>query len=218
MTRRIKVGVLISGTGTNLQALIDACQSPNYPAEIVVVISNNANAMGIQRAQESGIKAKIVEHENYTTREEFDSQLSVILSKEKCELICLAGFMRILSEDFVNRWGNRILNIHPSLLPSFPGTKTHERALEAGVKISGCTLHFVTAALDAGPIIGQVAVPVFDSDSPHDLANRVLAEEHKLYSLGLKLVANKLLNKGGIRIGSTKRLQNGSLLNFSTEI
>ena len=218
MTRRIKVGVLISGTGTNLQALIDACQSPNYPAEIVVVISNNANAMGIQRAQESAIRAKIVQHENYATREEFDSQLSVILSKAKCELICLAGFMRILSEDFVNRWGNRILNIHPSLLPSFPGTKTHERALEAGVKISGCTLHFVTAALDTGPIIGQVAVPVFDSDSPHDLANRVLAAEHKLYSLGLKLVANKLLNKGGIRIGSTKRLQNGSLLNFSTEI
>ena len=218
MTRRIKVGVLISGTGTNLQALIDACQSPNYPAEIVVVISNNANAMGIQRAQESAIRAKIVQHENYATREEFDSQLSVILSKAKCELICLAGFMRILSEDFVNRWGNRILNIHPSLLPSFPGTKTHERALEAGVKISGCTLHFVTAALDTGPIIGQVAVPVFDSDSPHDLANRVLAAEHKLYSLGLKLVANKLLNKGGIKIGSTKKLQNDSLLNFSTEI
>ena len=174
--------------------------------------------MGIQRAQESDITAKIVEHENYTTREEFDSQLSVILSKEKCELICLAGFMRILSEDFVNRWGNRILNIHPSLLPSFPGTKTHERALEAGVKISGCTLHFVTAALDSGPLIGQAAVPVFDSDSPHDLANRVLAEEHKLYSSGVKLVANKLLNKGGIAIGSTKKLQNASLLNFSTEI
>ena len=182
MTRRIKVVVLISGTGTNLQALIDACQSPNYTAEIVVVISNNANAMGIQRAQESDISTKIVQHENYATREEFDSQLSVILSKAKCELICLAGFMRILSEDFVNKWGNRILNIHPSLLPSFPGTKTHERALEAGVKISGCTLHFVTAALDTGPIIGQVAVPVFDSDSPHDLENRVLAEEHKLYS------------------------------------
>ena len=218
MTRRIKVGVLISGTGTNLQALIDACEAPNYPAEIVVVISNNANAMGIQRAQESAIRAKIVQHENYATREEFDSQLSVILSKAKCELICLAGFMRILSEGFVNRWGNRILNIHPSLLPSFPGTKTHERALEAGVKISGCTLHFVTAALDSGPIIGQAAVPVFDSDSPHDLANRVLVEEHKLYASGLKLVANKLLNKGGINIGSTKKLQNDSLLNFSMEI
>ena len=218
MTRKIKVGVLISGTGTNLQALIDACQSPNYPAEIVVVISNNANAMGIQRAQESAIRAKIVQHENYATREEFDSQLSVILSKAKCELICLAGFMRILSEDFVNKWGNRILNMHPSLLPSFPGTKTHERALEAGVKISGCTLHFVTASLDSGPIIGQVAVPVFDSDSPHDLANRVLVEEHKLYASGLKLVANKLLNKGGINIGSTKKLQNDSLLNFSMEI
>ena len=218
MTRRIKVGVLISGTGTNLQALIDACQSPNYPAEIVVVISNNANAMGIQRAQESAIRTKIVQHENYATREEFDSQLSVILSKAKCELICLAGFMRILSEDFVNRWGNRILNIHPSLLPSFPGTKTHERALEAGVKISGCTLHFVTAALDSGPIIGQAAVPVFDSDSPHDLANRVLAEEHKLYSSGLKLVSNKLLNKEDINIDLPEKLHNRSLLNFSTEI
>ena len=126
--------------------------------------------------------------------------------------------MRILSEDFVNKWGNRILNMHPSLLPSFPGTKTHERALEAGVKISGCTLHFVTAALDSGPIIGQAAVPVFDSDNPHDLANRVLAKEHKLYASGLKLIANKLLNKGGTKIGSTKKLQNDSLLIFSTEI
>ena len=218
MTRRIKVGVLISGTGTNLQALIDACQAPNYPAEIVMVISNKPKVVGIQRAQESGITAKIIQHENYATREEFDSKLSVILSQAKCELICLAGFMRILSENFVNSWANRILNIHPSLLPSFPGTRTHERALEAGVKISGCTLHFVTAELDAGPIIGQAAVPVFDTDSPSVLANRVLSEEHKLYSSGLRLVANKLLNKGDIKVNTREKLQNKSLLNFSTEI
>ena len=141
---------------------------------------------------------RIVDHTNYRSREEFDTELSMILSHSKCKLVCLAGFMRILSESFVNTWPNSILNIHPSLLPSFPGTKTHERALEAGVKVSGCTLHFVTAKLDAGPIIGQAAVPVLDNDTPKTLANRVLIEEHKLYALGLELVANKILKNKNV--------------------
>ena len=198
MNKKIKVAVLISGNGTNLQALIDACIEPSYPAEIVLVISSLANAKGISRAREAGITTRIVDHTNYRSREEFDNELSMILSHSKCKLVCLAGFMRILSESFVNTWPNSILNIHPSLLPSFPGTKTHERALEAGVKVSGCTLHFVTAELDAGPIIGQAAVPVLDNDTPKTLANRVLIEEHKLYALGLELVANKILKNKNV--------------------
>ena len=214
MSKKIKVAVLISGNGTNLQALIEACIAPSYPAEIVLVISNKANAKGILRALEAGIKTRIVDHTNYSSREEFDTELSMILSNSKCELVCLAGFMRILSESFVNTWPNSILNIHPSLLPSFPGTKTHERALEAGVKVSGCTLHFVTAELDAGPIIGQAAVPVLDNDTPKTLANRVLIEEHKLYALGLELVANKMLKNKKVNLHREQNAVSKSLLNF----
>ena len=214
MSKKIKVAVLISGNGTNLQALIDACIEPSYPAEIVLVISNKANAKGISRAREAGITTRIVDHTNYLSREEFDTELSMILSHSKCKLVCLAGFMRILSESFVNKWPNSILNIHPSLLPSFPGTKTHERALEAGVKVSGCTLHFVTAELDAGPIIGQAAVPVLETDTPKTLANRVLIEEHKLYALGLELVANKILKNKNVDLHREQDTVSKSLLNF----
>ena len=214
MSKKIKVAVLISGNGTNLQALIDACIAPSYPAEIVLVISNTANAKGIVRAREAGITTRIIDHTNYSSREEFDTELSMTLSNSQCKLVCLAGFMRILSESFVNTWPNSILNIHPSLLPSFPGTKTHERALEAGVKVSGCTLHFVTAELDAGPIIGQAAVPVLENDTPKTLANRVLIEEHKLYALGLELVANKLLKNKNVDLHREQDTVSKSLLNF----
>ena len=214
MSKKIKVAVLISGNGSNLQALIDACIAPSYPAEIVLVISNTANAKGIVRAREAGITTRIIDHTNYSSREEFDTELSMTLSNSQCKLVCLAGFMRILSESFVNTWPNSILNIHPSLLPSFPGTKTHERALEAGVKVSGCTLHFVTAELDAGPIIGQAAVPVLDNDTPKTLANRVLIEEHKLYALGLELVANKILKNKNVNLHREQDTVFKSLLNF----
>ncbi len=214
MSKKIKVAVLISGNGTNLQALIDACIAPSYPAEIVLVISNTANAKGIVRAREAGITTRIIDHTNYSSREEFDTELSMTLSNSQCKLVCLAGFMRILSESFVNTWPNSILNIHPSLLPSFPGTKTHERALEAGVKVSGCTLHFVTAELDAGPIIGQAAVPVLETDTPKTLANRVLIEEHKLYALGLELVANKILKNKNVDLHREQDTVSKSLLNF----
>jgi len=214
LSKKIKVAVLISGNGTNLQALIDACLVPSYPAEIVLVISNKANAKGILRAREAGITTRIIDHTKYSSREDFDTELSMILSNSKCKLVCLAGFMRILSESFVNTWPNSILNIHPSLLPSFPGTKTHERALEAGVKVSGCTLHFVTAELDAGPIIGQAAVPVLDNDTSKTLANRVLIEEHKLYALGLELVANKILKNEKVDLRREQDTVSKSLLNF----
>jgi len=214
LSKKIKVAVLISGNGTNLQALINACIAPSYPAEIVLVISNTANAKGIVRAREAGITTRIIDHTNYSSREEFDTELSMTLSNSQCKLVCLAGFMRILSESFVNTWANSILNIHPSLLPSFPGTKTHERALEAGVKVSGCTLHFVTAELDAGPIIGQAAVPVLENDTPKTLANRVLIEEHKLYALGLELVANKILKNKNVDLHREQDTVSKSLLNF----
>ena len=214
MSKKIKVAVLISGNGTNLQALINACIAPSYPAEIVLVISNTANAKGIVRAREAGITTRIIDHTNYSSREEFDTELSMTLSNSQCKLVCLAGFMRILSESFVNTWPNSILNIHPSLLPSFPGTKTHERALEAGVKVSGCTLHFVTAELDAGPIIGQAAVPVLENDTPKTLANRVLIEEHKLYALGLELVANKILKNKNVDLHREQDTVSKSLFNF----
>jgi len=214
LSKKIKVAVLISGNGTNLQALINACIAPSYPAEIVLVISNTANAKGIVRAREAGITTRIIDHTNYSSREEFDTELSMTLSNSQCKLVCLAGFMRILSESFVNTWPNSILNIHPSLLPSFPGTKTHERALKAGVKVSGCTLHFVTAELDAGPIIGQAAVPVLDNDTPKTLAKRVLIEEHKLYALGLELVANKILKKKKVDLSREQDTVSKSLLNF----
>ena len=214
MSKKIKVAVLISGNGTNLQALIDACAAPNYPAEIVLVVSNKAHAKGIERAREAGIKTRILDHTNYNSREEFDSELSIILSDSECKLVCLAGFMRILSKRFVNTWANSILNIHPSLLPSFSGTKTHERALEAGVKISGCTLHFVTAELDAGPIIAQAAVPVLENDTAKTLSNRVLEEEHKLYVMGLESVASKILQNKRIDLHIEQSKEPKSLLNF----
>ena len=194
MSNRVKVGVLISGNGTNLQALIDAANSTTYPAEISLVISNRADAKGLKRARDAGIKTEIIEHEKYDTRESFDEELSLTLHQHHCEIICLAGFMRILSIGFVNNWKNKILNIHPSLLPSFPGTKVHSQAISAGVRISGCTLHYVTNKLDAGPIIAQAAVPVHGSDTPQELAERILKQEHKLYPAGLAIVANRLAN------------------------
>ena len=191
MSKKIKVAVLISGNGTNLQALIDACIAPSYPAEIVLVISNTANAKGIVRAREAGITTRIIDHTNYSSREEFDTELSMTLSNSQCKLVCLAGFMRVLSESFVNTWPNSILNIHPSLLPSFPGTKTHERALEAGVKVSGCTLHFVTAELDAGPIIEQDISRVSHLNSIADFIEKGRDLERIVLLRALKLHVNR---------------------------
>jgi len=212
--KKVSVAVFISGRGTNLRSLIKFSKIKSSKIKIVLVVSNKANAKGIKRAREAGIAARIIDHTNFSSREEFDSELSKILSNSQCKLVCLAGFMRILSESFVNTWPNSILNIHPSLLPSFPGTKTHERALEAGVKVSGCTLHFVTAELDSGPIIGQAAVPVLENDTPKTLANRVLIEEHKLYALGLELVANKILKNKEADLHREQSTVSKSLINF----
>lgn len=187
--RNCRVGVLISGSGTNLQALIDACAQPGFPAEIAVVISNKADAKGLERARAVGIPAQVIDHKDYQRREDFDQAMHIALGHHLVDMVCLAGFMRLLTPWFVEQWKDRLLNIHPSLLPSFKGVHTHEAALAAGVKFHGCTVHFVRPEMDVGPIIVQAAVPVLADDTPQTLAARVLEQEHRCYPLALRWFA-----------------------------
>lgn len=200
MSGRKRVGVLISGRGSNLSALIEACKSSAYPAEIVSVISNRPNAPGLEYAREAGIEAACVDHTGYGAREDFEATLDAALRKADVDIVVNAGFMRILTDFFVSRWRDRQLNIHPSLLPAFRGLDTHERALEAGVAISGATVHFVRTEMDSGPIIAQAAVPVLAGDTPDTLAARVLEAEHKLYPHALALVASGAVRIEGERV------------------
>jgi len=188
MSAKSKVGVLISGRGSNLKSLIEASADANYPAEIVLVISNVAEAGGLAHAANAGIPTKVIPHKPFASREAFDAAIDAALREAGVEIVCEAGFMRIHSEGFVRQWEGRMINIHPSLLPAFKGTHVHEQALAAGVKMSGCTVHFVAAEVDSGPIIAQSVVPVHDGETPETLAARVLEEEHKLYPLALKRV------------------------------
>jgi len=186
---RVRTAVLISGRGSNLSALIEASRTADYPADIVLVISNNENARGLETASASGIPTRVISHKAYVSREAFDRAIDAALREAEIALVCEAGFMRIHSEWFVKHWEGRLLNIHPSLLPSFPGIHVHEQVLRAGVKISGCTVHFVVHELDSGPIISQAAVAVLPGDTPETLAARVLIEEHKIYPEALRCVA-----------------------------
>ena len=178
------------GRGSNMSSLIDACNKPDYPAEIQLVISNNPSAPGLQIASQAGIATRAIDHKKYPSREAFEADLDAALREAEVELICNAGFMRLLTNGFVESWRDRQLNIHPSLLPAFKGLRTHERAIDAGVRISGCTVHFVRTEMDAGPILAQAAVSVLPDDSADDLAARVLDAEHKLYPLALEMVAS----------------------------
>jgi len=187
--KKLKVGVLVSGRGSNLQALIDACAAKDFPAEIVHVLSNKADAYGLERAKAAGISTSVISHRDYDSREAFDAAVDKELRLLGVEFVCLAGFMRVLTEDFVNAWKGRMINIHPSLLPSFKGLNTHERALETGVKLHGCSVHFVTPDMDDGPIIIQAAVPVLPDDTPDTLGARVLEQEHVIYPRALRLIA-----------------------------
>jgi phosphoribosylglycinamide formyltransferase-1 len=186
---RLKVTVLISGRGTNLRALIDASSTPGFPAEIVRVISNTPEAGGLELASAAGIPTAVVPHKDYPHRESFDAALDQEIRSAGTELIALAGFMRLLTKDFVDAWRDQLINIHPSLLPSFKGLNTHERALEAGVRYTGCTVHYVRPAMDEGPIIAQSAVPVLSGDDADTLAARVLTQEHAIYPLAVRLIA-----------------------------
>jgi phosphoribosylglycinamide formyltransferase 1 len=192
---KIRAGVLISGRGSNLQALIEACKGPRYPAEIVLVLSNVPHAPGLAHAESASIPTRTINHKDFASRQAFDAALTEALDQARVELVCNAGFMRLHTEGFVRRWWNRHLNIHPSLLPAFPGLNTHARVLEAGARISGCTVHFVRPEMDTGPIVAQAAVPVLASDTEDSLAARVLAAEHRLYPHALNLVAS-----GAVRV------------------
>ena len=189
MTKKVRTAVLISGRGSNLAALIAACRDKDFPAEIALVISNVETAEGLSVAAAAHIPARAISHKAYATREDFDSAIDAALSEADIALICEAGFMRIHSDVFVRKWQGRMLNIHPSLLPAFKGIRVHQQVIDAGVRISGCTVHFVVPELDSGPIIAQAAVPVYPEDTPATLQARVLVEEHKLYPAALRLVA-----------------------------
>jgi phosphoribosylglycinamide formyltransferase 1 len=189
MSSKLKLGVLISGRGSNLQSLIDATQDPDFPAEIALVFSNVPGAAGLDRASKAGIATSVINHKDFDGRAPFEDALHTTLTEAGIELVCLAGFMRLLTDGFVNRWIDKMINIHPSLLPSFKGLHTHERAIEAGVRFSGCTIHFVRPEMDDGPIIAQAAVPIRQEDTADSLAGRVLTEEHKIYPLAIRLIA-----------------------------
>jgi phosphoribosylglycinamide formyltransferase-1 len=189
MTRK-RVAILISGRGSNMAALIAAAKAADYPAEIALVVSNVPDTAGLERAREAGVTSAVLDHKPFgKDRAAFESALQGILDEHRIELICLAGFMRLFTAEFVQRWSGRMLNIHPSLLPLFPGLDPHGQALRAGAKTSGATVHFVIPETDAGPIIAQESVPVLANDTPVTLAARVLEAEHRLYPAALKRVA-----------------------------
>ena len=193
MTARARVAILISGRGSNMAALIEAARAPDFPAEIALVVSSKREAGGLELARQAGIATEVVESRDHPSREAFEAAMQERLSAHRIELVCLAGFMRVLSAPFVERWRGRLINIHPSLLPALRGLHTHQRALAAGLSEHGCTVHFVEPELDAGPIIAQTRVPVLPGDTADTLAARVLVEEHRLYPLALARVAAGLL-------------------------
>lgn len=190
MTRKARVGVLISGRGSNLASLIAAAKRPDYPAEISLVISNRPGASGLAIADDAGIAARTIDHTKFALREDFDRDVDGALRDAGADLVCCAGFMRLQTTGFVEAWRDRQLNIHPSLLPAFRGLDTHRRAIEAGVRFSGCTVHFVRPEMDVGPIVAQAVVPVLPGDTADSLADRVLDAEHKLYPAALEMVAS----------------------------
>ena len=189
--KRKRVGILISGRGSNMRSLVAAAQAIDFPAEIALVLSNRPDAAGLDFAKDSGIATAVVDHKAFgKDREAFERAMQDALVAHDIELICLAGFMRLLTPWFVGQWSGKLINIHPALLPSYKGLHTHERALADGVKIHGCTVHFVVPAMDEGPIIAQAAVPVLGSDTPDTLGARVLEQEHVVYARALKLIAS----------------------------
>jgi phosphoribosylglycinamide formyltransferase-1 len=188
MTRR--VAILISGRGSNMASLIEAAQAADFPAEIALVLSNRPDAEGLERAKAAGIATLAIDHKAFPDRESFDRALDAALNEHDIAFVCLAGFMRVLTDGFVERWSGRMINIHPSLLPLYRGTQTHRRALGDGVLVHGCTVHFVVPELDAGPIIAQAVVPVVPGDTEQSLAARVILQEHRLYPQALRMICD----------------------------
>ena len=197
---RLRTAILISGRGSNMDALIEAARAPQFPAEIALVVSNRSDAPGLAKAKAAGIAVAAVDHRIYAGREEFERSLQLVLETYRIGFICLAGFMRLFTPWFINEWRGKMLNIHPALLPSYRGLHTHERALADGVKIHGATVHFVVPEMDEGPIVAQAAVPVLDGDTPETLGARVLAQEHRIYPMALRLVTSGAVRVEGNRV------------------
>ena len=196
----MRIAILISGRGSNMESLIAAARDPNFPAQIALVLSNRPDAPGLATAKAQGVATAAVDHKIYAGREAFEGSLQAMLDAHRIDFICLAGFMRLLTASFVERWRGRMFNIHPALLPSYKGLHTHERALAVGVKIHGCTVHYVVPEMDSGPIIAQAAVPVLDDDTPDTLGARVLAQEHVIYPLALGLASSGRVRIDGNRV------------------
>ncbi len=199
MTRK-RTAIFISGRGSNMDALISAARSPDYPAEIVLVLSNSPDAEGLEKATAAGIRSIGINHKTFNDRTEFEAALQAELDEAGIELICLAGFMRLLTDAFVNTWLNRMINIHPSLLPAYKGLDTHRRVIRDGGRITGCTVHYVRPQMDEGPIIAQAAVPVHANDSDETLAKRVLDAEHAIYPMALRMVAGETVRVAGGKV------------------
>jgi len=211
---KLKVAVMISGRGSNMGALARAAMDPNFPAEIILVLSNRPHVAGLELAAEHNIPIRVLDHKEFETREEHEEAMNEALESAGAELVCLAGYMRILGEDFIKQWRGRLINVHPSLLPSFRGVDTHERALERGVRIHGCTIHFVNSDLDGGPIIAQTAVPVLPDDDAESLGTRVLEAEHKLYPQALALIAAKKIRWSGDDVVNDGEIELGDVAVF----
>jgi phosphoribosylglycinamide formyltransferase-1 len=202
---RLRVGILISGRGSNMRALIAACAEANAPAEIVLVLSNDPKAAGLAHAAAAGIPTRAIPHRDFADRAAFDAALDKALREAGVQLVCLAGFMRLLTDGFVEAWRDRMINIHPSLLPAYPGLDTHARLLADGGRFAGCTVHFVRSQMDTGPIIAQAVVPVRPDDTPDSLAERVLEQEHRAYPLALRLIA-----EGRVRVAGERAIVDGA--------
>jgi phosphoribosylglycinamide formyltransferase-1 len=192
MEKKRKVAILISGRGSNMKALIDACKDINFPAEIALVISNKQDALGLNYAQENNIFTAVIDHKKFSNRQEFEEAIDQEMIKNHIQIICLAGFMRVLSPFFVEKWQGRLINIHPSLLPEFKGANAVLDALKSGVKVSGCTTHFVSVEVDTGEIIMQSQVDISSNDDFNSLAQKILIEEHKIYPQTLKKICQKI--------------------------
>ncbi|MGD9542180.1 phosphoribosylglycinamide formyltransferase [Methylocystis sp.] len=209
---RLRTAILISGRGSNMDALIAAARDPSFPADIALVLSNRPDAPGLAKAKAAGVATAAVDHKIYAGREEFERSLQIVLETYRINFICLAGFMRMFTPWFVGQWRGRMLNVHPALLPAYRGLDTHERALADGAKIHGATVHFVMPEMDEGPIVAQAAVPVLDDDTPETLAARVLAQEHVIYPMALQLVASGAVRVEGKRVLGAPAPDDASLI------
>ncbi len=199
MTKK-KTAILISGRGSNMDALIAGAQASDFPADIVLVLSNSPEAGGLVKARKAGIATCVIDHKGFDSRQDFEASMQAELEAAQIELVCLAGFMRLLTDGFVTAWHNRMINIHPSLLPAYKGLDTHSRVIRDGGRITGCTVHFVRPQMDQGPIIAQAAVPVHANDTDDSLAARVLIAEHAIYPMALKMVANETVRVTGEKV------------------